>query len=193
MISRVRGTLVSHVESQVEVATAGGIVYAVEIPLSVAERLPAVGNEVELHTVFSVREDLQALYGFLDRKERSLFERLLTTKGVGGKNAVNMLSTYPAARLARILADRNVAALTQVSGIGKKTAERLIVELADRMDDLELEPEEELRAEGAEAAVQALTALGMSAQEADRAVRAVLNDGGVDDPDELIRKALARE
>jgi holliday junction DNA helicase RuvA len=178
----------------VEVGTAGGVVYELEVPLSVAERLPPVGEEVELRTVFLVRDDAQELYGLLEPGERALFQRLLTTKGVGGKNAVNMLSTYPAARLVRILADRNVAALTQVSGIGKKTAERLVLELSDRVEDLELAPApgEGGAMEGAEAAVHALTALGMSPQEADRAVRAVLADGETPPPDELIRRALAR-
>jgi len=195
VISRIRGTLVAHEESRVEVATAGGIVYEVEVPLTVAERLPAVGEEVELRTVFVVREDVQALYGLLEANEKALFDRLLTTKGVGGKNAMNMLSTYAAPRLIQILTERDVAALTQVSGIGRKTAERLVLELSDRMDDLEMEfqPGRGVRVDGAQAAVQALTALGMSTQEAERSVRAVLEDGTPITPEELIRKALARE
>lgn len=191
MISRLRGTLLSREEGKVEVATPGGVVYEVEVPLSVAERLPPLGQEVELRTVMVVREDVQELYGLLDAGERALFQRLLGTKGVGGKNAVNMLSTFPASRLVRVLTERNVAALTQVSGIGKKTAERLVLELSDRVKDLEMGAESVAMADGTEAAVKALTALGMTAQEAERAVRAVLNKEGVLETDELVRKALA--
>jgi holliday junction DNA helicase RuvA len=191
MISRLRGTLLSREEGKVEVATPGGVVYEVEVPLSVAERLPPLGREVDLRTVMIVREDVQELYGLLDAGERALFQRLLATKGVGGKNAVNMLSTFPASRLVRVLAERNVAALTQVSGIGKKTAERLVLELSDRMDDLEMGAEGVAMADGTEAAVKALTALGMTALEAERAVRDVLSEEGMLETDELVRKALA--
>lgn len=193
MISRLRGTLLTRGEGRIEVATTGGVVYEVEVPLSVAERLPAEGEEVELRTVLVVRDDAHELYGLLDAGERALFKRLLTTKGVGVKNAVNMLSTYPAARLVRILTERNVPALTQVSGIGKKTAERLVLELSDRLDDLDMGAEPTAAAEGAQAAVKALTALGMSFQEAERAVRAVLADDDTASTDELIRKALAEQ
>lgn len=193
MISRLRGTLLTRGEGHIEVATTGGVVYEVEVPLSVAERLPAEGEEVELRTVLVVRDDAHELYGLLDAGERALFKRLLTTKGVGVKNAVNMLSTYPAARLVRILTERNVPALTQVSGIGKKTAERLVLELSDRLDDLDMGAEPTAAAEGAQAAVKALTALGMSFQEAERAVRAVLADDDTASTDELIRKALAEQ
>lgn len=194
MISRLRGTVLSRDGERVELATSGGVVYEVEVPLTVAERLPPVGEEVELRIVFIVRDDTQALYGLLDAGERALFQRLLTAKGVGGKQAVKMLSTYPARRLVQILAERNVAALTQVSGIGKKTAETLAVALSDRVEDLDLGPAhgaDGAETDGAQAAVQALVALGMSFQEADRAVRAVLSGEESMDPDELIRRALA--
>lgn len=194
MISRLRGTLLSRIEGRVEIATPGGVVYEVQVPLMVAERLPAIGEEVELRTVQVVREDAQELYGFLTVRERDLFQRLLGAKGVGGKHAVSMLSTFSAARLIRILMNRDIAALVQVPGIGKKSAETLAVALSDRVGDLELtaEPHELAAAEGVEAAVQALVALGMGVNEAEQAVRAVLEDGGASTPDELIRKALAR-
>ncbi len=194
MISRLRGTLLSRTEERIEVATAGGVVYEVEVPLSVAERLPGVGEELELRTVQVVREDLHALYGFTERGERLLFQRLLGASGVGARLALAMLSTFPATRLVRALIERDVAALTQVSGVGKKTAERLILELSDRVNELDLASEVEAGgpAEGARAAVQALTALGMSFQEADAAVRAALDDDQDYGTDELIRRALAR-
>jgi len=194
MISRLRGTLLSRTEERIEVATAGGVVYEVEVPLSVAERLPGVGEELELRTVQVVREDLHALYGFTEPGERLLFQRLLGASGVGARLALAMLSTFPATRLVRALVERDVAALTQVSGVGKKTAERLILELSDRVKELDLASEVDAGgpAEGARAAVQALTALGMSFQEADAAVRAALDDDQDYGTDELVRRALAR-
>lgn len=194
MISRLRGTLLSREEGRVEVATPGGVVYEVEIPLSVVERLPDVGNEVELRTLQVVREDAIALFGFMDGGERMLFQRLLGASGVGTKLALAMLSTFPAARLVRALTDREVAVLVQVPGVGKKTAERLALELSDRVRDLALgDPSGGLPAEGgAQAAVRALMALGMGPAEAERAVRAALDDGAPDEPDELIRRALRR-
>jgi holliday junction DNA helicase RuvA len=196
MISRLRGTLLSREGEVVEIATKGGVVYEVDVPLSVAERLPPVGEEVELRTVLLVREDQHALYGFHGVGERALFHRLLTVKGVGAKVAVGMLSAFAAPRLVQILAERNVPALTQVSGIGKRTAERIVLELSDRVGDLEAQ----LGAESgvasapneAQSAVQALTALGMSFQEADLAVRSVLDGSEALTSAEIIRKALAR-
>jgi holliday junction DNA helicase RuvA len=196
VISRLRGTLLSREGERIELATPGGVVYEVEVPLTVVERLPAVGQEVELHIVFLVRDDAQSLYGLLDPGERALFQRLLTAKGVGGKQAVKMLSTYPARRLVQILAERNVPALTRVSGIGKKTAETLAVALSDRVDDLDLGPApgaDGAEANTAQAAVQALIVLGMGVDDAERAVRAVLSDTTEPmDTEELVRRALAK-
>ena len=193
MISRLRGTLLSRNKMGIEIATSSGVVYAVDVPLSVAERLPNVGEEVELRTAQVVREDLIALYGFLDAGERRLFQTLLSVSGVGAKLALAMLSVYPAPRLARALAEKDVGALVQVPGVGRKTAERLALELADRVQDLdvggEVTPEGVPR--GAHDAVQALVSLGMSFQDADRAVRRTLEgDAGLEMAD-LVRKALA--
>jgi holliday junction DNA helicase RuvA len=194
VISRLRGTLLSREGEVIEVATAGGVVYELDVPLSVAERLPPVGEEVELRTVLLVREDQHALYGFHSEGERALFRRLLTVKGVGAKVAVGMLSAYAAHRLVQVLVEGNVPALTQVSGIGKRTAERIVLELSDRLGDLEAQLGTEsggATPDAAQSAVQALTALGMSFQEADRAVRAVLDGSGELSSAEIIRKALA--
>ncbi|MSR22197.1 MAG: Holliday junction branch migration protein RuvA [Gemmatimonadetes bacterium] len=193
MISRIRGKLVARGVDGVEIATAGGVVYEIAVPLTVAERLPPLGEEMELRTVYVVREDHAALYGFLEVGERLLFQRLLGASGVGGKVALAMLSTYSAPRLARVLAERDVGALVQVPGIGKKKAEKLVVELADRVGDLPLDGTEPLGTVGsAQAAVRALVALGMSFAEAEGAVRGVLEDGALTDTNELVRRALAR-
>ncbi len=192
MIARVRGTLLALEGERAEVATPGGVVYEVEVPLSVVEHLPAAGEPVEFRTVHLVREDAQILVGFMEAAECTLFRRLLTAQGVGVRMAIALLSTYSARRLVRALVERDVAALVQVPGVGKKTAERLILELTERVTDLEFE--------GAgtsgpgdltHAAVQALISLGLTFAEADQRVRAILRDGERPELPELIRKALA--
>jgi len=195
MISRVRGTLVEQEGERIDVATPGGITYEVLVPLTVAERLPIVGEQVELRTLYVVREDLAVLYGFMEPVERELFELLLTVNKVGGSLALKLLSAYSAPRLIRALTSRDVPALTQVSGVGKKIAERLALELSDKADKLDVAGVgvDGAPAEGAQAAVQALTALGMSFQEAEQAVRAVLEEeDGQPSTDELVRRALAQ-
>jgi Holliday junction DNA helicase RuvA len=192
VISRVRGKLLSRRELGVEVATEGGVVYEVEVPLTVVARLPAVGEPVELRTVQIVREDSVALYGFLDADERRLFQALLGATGVGAKLALAMLSTYSAPRLVRALSERDLPALVQVPGVGKKTAERLVVELADRVEHLGIEHDTmPAGGVGAHEAARALVALGMSFQDAERAVQEALEDGKGLAPDELVRRALA--
>ena len=193
MIGRIRGTLVARGMEGVEIATPGGVVYEISVPLTVAERLPALGEEIELRTVHVLREDQAALYGFLDPGERALFQRLLGASGVGGKMALAMLSTYSAPRLVRALTDRDVGALVQVPGIGKKKAEKLVVELADRVGDLAVDVAEPSgHAQRAQAAVRALAALGMSFGDAEAAVRDALEEDDVpSDTNELVRRALA--
>lgn len=178
----------------VEIATSGGVVYEVEVPTTVLPRLPGTGESVELRTVQVVREDSVALYGFLTADERTLFQRLLTGSGIGPKVAISMLSTFPAARLVRVLREKDSTALRQVSGIGKKTAEKLVLELADRVADLSMDDGADPGGAGSNlvsSATQALVALGFSFVEADEAVRAVLAEEDVDSAEVLIRKALA--
>lgn len=194
MISRLRGTLLSRDAQGVEVETAGGVVYEVEVPTTVLERLPAQGQPVEMRTLQVVREDSVTLYGFLTAGERTLFRRLLTASGVGPKVALAMLSTYTAERLARALVEKDVPALQRVSGVGKKTAERIALELSDKVSDLALSTGPAPGpggAPGVQEAVAALVALGYGFAEADDAVRAVLAQGEVGSADTLIRRALA--
>lgn len=195
MISRIRGTLVKRDLERVEVETPGGVVYEIEIPLTILERLPTPPAEgFEIRTLQVVREDSLTLYGFLEEYERDLFTRLLGAAGVGPKVALAMLSTYSAPRLAQALAEKDIAALTQVSGVGKKTAERIVLELADRVQDLAVAGEHRGPAAGdAQEAVAALVALGYAFADADAAVRRALKHGRPMDREELIRKALSKE
>ena len=161
MISRLRGVLITRETDRVEVATSGGVVYEIEVPLTVFQRLPPPGSEVEVRTLQVVREDSATLYGFVEEGERTLFRRLMSASGVGAKLALAMLSAYTATRLARALVEKDVNALKQVSGVGKKTAERLVLELADKVTDLAVGPIDEgggPEARTAQAAVSALVA-----------------------------------
>lgn len=192
MISRVRGTLVRRDLGTAEVMTAGGVTYELEIPLTVFERLPKEGAEVELRTVLVIREDAHTLYGFIDDHERNVFSRLLTASGVGPRLAVNMLSTLSPARIVRAIGDKDIVTLRQIPGLGTKKAERLVLELGDKIDDLMVVtagPKPEGRT--AEDAVNALVALGYSAGEAAQAVRKALDQGGPLVGVELIKAALA--
>lgn len=192
MISRLQGTILSRDLDRVEVETKGGVVYEVEVPLTVLERLPAPGGAVELRTAQVVTESSVALYGFVDRHERMLFQRLLTASGVGAKLALAMMSTFHAERLARALVEKDTTALQQVSGIGRKKAEKIALELADKVADLAIvSPVAPGKASGAQEAVQALVALGYSFGDADKAVRDVIEEGRPETTEELIRRALA--
>lgn len=175
-----------------EVETAGGVVYEVEVPLKVQERLPPVGTDLELRIVQVVREDSVALFGFLEPHERELFKRLLAASGVGARLALAMLSTFSARRLARALAERDLAALTQVSGVGKKKAELLALELSEKVRDLALVPQGSPKVSQAmEEAVAALVTLGFGFTTAETMVRGALKEKGDLTTEEIIRKALS--
>jgi Holliday junction DNA helicase RuvA len=194
VIARLKGTLLTRTpEGTVELETPAGIVYEVDVPLTVLQRLPVPPAAVELRTVQVVREDSVALYGFIDRGERDLFRRLLDAPGVGARLALSMMSTYPAPRLARALVEKDVNALKQVSGVGRKTAEKLVLELSDKVADLAfVAAAAEESGTTPREAVAALVALGYSFADADVAVRLVLENGGAASVEELVRKALAR-
>ena len=193
MISRIRGELILRDLERVEVMTQGGVGYEIAIPTTVFERLPRLGEQVTLRTYHLVREDAVALFGFLDETEKTVFTRLLTINGVGPRLALAMLSAMSAESVVRAVRERNVAALTAVSGVGKKTAERVVLELTGKLDDLAFaSPAMGQRAPAAEEALRALTALGVTQSDADRAVRAVVQEKGSLAAPELIREALGR-
>ncbi|MDT8369136.1 MAG: Holliday junction branch migration protein RuvA [Longimicrobiales bacterium] len=193
MISRIRGTLIERSGETIEIETASGVVYEIEVPTTVLQRIPALGSELSIRTLHVVREESASLYGFLEPYERALFKRLLLAKGVGAKTALAMMSTYTAERLARALAERDIAALSRVSGIGKKTAERIVIDLADRVKDLVGAAAGGEGATGgpAQGAIAALIALGYDFAAADAAVRDALAEGEPESTDALIRRALA--
>ena len=191
MIAQVSGRVAAKRADRVLVQTPGGLGYEIVVPLGVMERLPAVGEPVSLATELVVREDGWALYGFLDELGRRFFQRLIGVSGVGPKLAVSLVSTLGVERGARAVQDRNIALLASVSGIGKKTAERLALELADKVGEF-VDAAAASVSGAASAALQALERLGYARAEADRALGAVLaaDGGGAGDAETLVRRAL---
>lgn len=201
MIGRLRGTLVDSRPPTV-VLDVGGVGYEVDVPLSTLETLTGqTGAEVTLHTHLSVRDDGQALFGFRSARERDLFRQLIRTSGVGPRLALALLSGMDGGELLECVRHNDPERLTRVPGIGRKTAERLLVELRDRLPaDLQPAPAADAPAPAAgEAAgardpraeaAEALVALGYKPAEAERLV------GAVAEPElaceELIRRALQR-
>jgi Holliday junction DNA helicase RuvA len=193
MISRVRGTLLVRAAERAEIMTTGGVAYEIDIPLSVYERLPREGNEVELRTLQVVRPDGVTLYGFLDDAERTLFARLITASGIGPRLGLAILSALAADRAVRAIQERDIATLRQVPGLGAKKAERLALELGDKLDDLAAAtagPRPQGRT--AEEAIRALVALGYSLAQATTAVREALDEKADLEGADLIKAALAR-
>ncbi|MBT8129990.1 MAG: Holliday junction branch migration protein RuvA [Gammaproteobacteria bacterium] len=197
MIGRIQGRLLSKQPPGLLVDV-HGVGYEMEAPMSTFYQLPAPGEEVVLHTHMVVREDAQLLYAFYSIGERSLFRSLIRINGVGPKLGLTILSGISAEAFARAVQEGDAAALTGLPGVGKKTAERLIVELRDKLgDDIAPLPAD---AAGTTAsvgghqpspvsdAVSALTALGYKAQDASRMVRAV--DAAGLETEAIIRAAL---
>ena len=196
MIGRLRGEIVAKRPPHLLVDVSG-VGYELEAPMSTIYDLPAVGAAVVLHTHLVIREDAHVLYAFAREAERALFRSLLRVSGVGPKMALAILSGMNADEFARCVQRDDAAALSRLPGIGKKTAERLIIEMRDRLarlDDEAFAVAVRPQATGAgapsalEDAVSALIALGYKAPEASRMVRAVAAEGLASE--ELIRAAL---
>jgi Holliday junction DNA helicase RuvA len=197
VIAHLRGRLAAKAADRVVVETAGGVGYEVVVPLGVMERLPAAGAEVTLATELVVREDGWALYGFLDEAERRFFQRITSVSGVGPKIGVALISALGVDRGARAVRDKNIALLSSVNGIGKKTAERIALELSDKVEEFTAaaggsQPAAEPLGAGAGSALKALERLGYGTAEADGALREALagNGGGPGETEALVRRAL---
>jgi Holliday junction DNA helicase RuvA len=195
MISQVSGRLATRDVERVEISTGGGVTYEVAIPLGTFEALPPRGEQVTLFTHLVVRDDEWSLYGFGSAHERAVFRRLLAATGVGPALALGMLSRFNADRLVRAIREKDVETLQSVPRVGRKKAQQLVLDLADKLDDLM--PEEAAgaapSAPGADHAVRALVSLGVAPPEAEKAVREALAAGGTPtDLAALIRDALAR-
>jgi Holliday junction DNA helicase RuvA len=199
MIGRLQGILIEKLAPALLVDVQG-VGYEIEAPLSTFYKLPAVGQPVLLWTHLVVREDAHLLFGFAGREERTLFRTLLRINGVGPKLALGLLSGIEPDAFIRCIEHGDVSTLTKIPGVGKKTAERLVIELRDRLK--ELSPVAVIRGEGAnrislpseptaaEEAESALVALGYKPADAQKAIAAVKNEH--ETAQELIRAALRR-
>ncbi len=177
MIASLNGTLKAKSPTEVLVDV-HGVGYAVSIPVSTFEKLGALDTPVFLFTYLHVREDTLHLFGFATEEERALFRLLLSVNGIGPKIAQGILSGIPAAELKHFIATGNVGALTSIPGVGRKTAERILIELRDKIGEpsgspgLPTDRQGEVRAE----ALQALTALGYQRASAEKAIRQALGE-----------------
>jgi Holliday junction DNA helicase RuvA len=208
VIAAIRGTVLERGDGFV-VIEAGGVGYQVQVTTATLVSLPAVGAEATLHTRHIVREDAQLLFGFAERDELKLFDLLIGVNGVGPRIAIAVLSGLSPARFAAAVRDENLGAMTAVPGVGRKTAERLVVELRDKLGFLPAVPvgagagaERDDAARGKkprvlekseryEDAVAALVTLGYSASQATDAVRRVAEEAGEAPAEDLVKRALA--
>ena len=190
MIAQLRGRLLRK-EPQEAVVDVGGVGYRVTIPLSTFYRIGEPGSEVTLLTHTHVREDALALFGFLTPVEQALFERLIAVSGVGPKLAVGVLSGIEAPDLVTALRANDLARLTRIPGVGKKTAERLVLELKDKLQELPSSAAAPTAPGGAaDDIVSALVHLGYSRPEAERAAERAMREHSEGRFEDLLRFAL---
>ena len=195
MISFLQGKLVSKTPTEI-VVDVHGVGFSLSIPLSTFEKLEEINYDVHILTYLHVREDIMQLYGFATEAERSLFRMLIAVSGIGPKMAQGILSGLNPTEFKEAIVSGNISALTAISGVGKKTAERLVIELRDKLgktDDSEPmliadSKQMKVRAE----AIFALMSLGYTRQNAEKALRAVLNESVEKEfpLEELIKRAL---
>ena len=195
MIGLIEGRLVAKDLDSIEVMTSGGVGYEMKIPLGVYETLPRAGEDVALHTSLVVKEDSWQLFGFVSVFEKRLFEKLLTANGVGPSLAIGLLSALSATRLIRAIREKDIPTLQSVPRVGRKKAERLILDLADKLDGLGEGTGTAAAPASAAAddALRALVSLGYSSADAERGVRAAIDAGAPSkSAAELVRAALAK-
>jgi Holliday junction DNA helicase RuvA len=197
MIAYVSGTLVDK-DPETALVDVNGLGYRVHVPTSTYKRLPDTDEDVTLHTYHYLREDKEALYGFATKAELKVFETMTDVSRVGPKLALSALSSMQPSELRDHVMDGDTSRLTEISGVGSKTADRLVVELRDSFADLDvfedsapLSGGSDARAQARADALDALTELGMSKADAERAIRTVLRDNaGIQSADELTQRAL---
>lgn len=203
MIGLIRGTIIEKLPPEILIEAAG-VGYEVQLPMTSFYQLPEIGQEATVYTHFVVREDAQLLFGFADKSERALFRELIKVNGVGPKLALTILSGMSAAQFIQCVSHDDVSGLVRLPGVGKKTAERLLVEMRDRLKKL-LEQQEQGGASTTaipipqentfvvtndvkEEALSALLALGYKSAQASKVINNVFQDGM--SSEDLIREAL---
>ena len=190
MIAHLRGRLIAKHPNQA-IVEAAGVGYDVTISVPTFSDLPPTGAEVELHIHTHVREDALALYGFLRRPEKQLFEKLITVSGIGPKLAITILSGMATAEMVGAIRSNDFARLTKIPGVGRKTAERMCVELRDKLDGFaEPQPAAAARSAIEEDVMSALTNLGYQRALAEKAVERAMQSAGRENFDTIFRAAL---
>lgn len=190
MIGRLTGTLAEKSPPQLLIDV-NGVGYEVDVPMSSFYNLPALGERVTLLTHFIVREDAQVLFGFLTHEERTTFRQLVKISGIGPRTALSILSGLSVTELAQAVSLQEAGRLVKVPGIGKKTAERLLLELKGKLGDALATPN--AVSSGAQGDIlQALVALGYSDRDAAAALKLLPADASVSDGIKLALKSLAR-
>jgi len=195
MIGQIKGRLLEKTPPEILVEV-GGITYEVLVPMSTLYQLPDLGELIHLHTHFSVREDAQTLYGFFDAKTKRMFRSLVRINGVGPKMALGILSGMSVDDLVQTIQDSDIESMVRMPGIGKKTAERLIIEMRDKLSEWSsIEPHDDhsfaSRSQIMKEAEIAMITLGYKSQHAVKAIAQVLkNNPEISDSEELIRFSL---
>lgn len=197
MIGQIRGIIIQKQPPQLLIDV-HGVGYEIDAPMGTFYQLPEIGQEVTLLTHFVVREDAQLLYGFYTSNERQLFRTLLKVNGVGPRMALTILSSSTPEEFVRCVLNNDTANLTRVPGVGKKTADRLVVEMRDKLKDwsqavagegaILARADQHGRHQSLQDAISALVSLGYKQQEANRVVAKI--DDGAAASEELIRRAL---
>jgi Holliday junction DNA helicase RuvA len=191
MIGRITGTLAEKAPPLVLVDV-GGVGYEIDVPMSTFYNLPALGERISLLTHFVVREDAQQLFGFLTHEERATFRELVKISGVGPRTALSILSGLSVGDLAQAVSRQEAGRLIKVPGIGKKTAERLLLELKGKLGPDLAKPAAGAASDAQADIVQALVALGYNEREAHAALKALPPEIGVSEGIKLALKALSR-
>ena len=192
MIGSIRGWLLEKNPPQILVET-NGVGYEIDVPMSTLYNLPDIGAEVFLYTHYVVREDAELLFGFSTKAERSLFRLLIRISGIGPKIALSILSGISASILAQAVSQAEPGLLTRIPGVGKKTAERIVLELKGKIDTVVGSADSQTPTSGAKAdIISALVSLGYSEREALQAVKGLAADVTVNDGIREALKALSK-
>lgn len=192
MIGSIRGRLLEKNPPQILVET-NGVGYEIDVPMSTLYNLPDIGAEVFLYTHYVVREDAELLFGFSTKAERSLFRLLIRISGIGPKIALSILSGISASILAQAVSQAEPGLLTRIPGVGKKTAERIVLELKGKIDTVVGSADSQTPTSGAKAdIISALVSLGYSKREALQAVKGLAADVTVNDGIREALKALSK-
>lgn len=187
--------ILEEVEQDRVILDVNGVGYMIKVPTNVLDKLPSIGSDIKLYTYFVVREDSQELYGFIDRQQKAMFEKLITVSGIGPKGALSILSVLDINEVVKGILVGDIATLIKAPGVGKKTAQRIILELRDKMDEFTIDEDEDGisyvssdRTSKLDEVIDALVILGYTQNEIKRALYNIKDMEG--DTSVLIKAAL---